>query len=271
MIFCINDKWIFRKRKVMEDKVKLRLFLFPPAGGDISIYQKWEDYLPCDIEICLVRLPGRGARINEPLIDDCKVLTEEIAEDIKQYLDRPYAFYGHSMGALIAYETAVLIYKSGLRLPERLFLSSLKAPDFMNLKKDIIQDTIELDENNLHLMSDEELKKKLFQIGGVDDIIWKDNDYIDTLLPIFRSDLKLCETFITEGVTRLPVPIDVYGGSSDNLASREDLENWRGCSKMKVTVTVFSGGHFYFNNMDRLFMFNLSKRLEEVIYSISDT
>jgi surfactin synthase thioesterase subunit len=270
---CNNDKWVFRKRKALVNEVKLRIFLFPPAGSDISIYQKWENYLPSDVELCLIRLPGRGGRVNEPLIDDISILTSEIANDIIQYFDIPYVFFGHSMGALVAYETAVLIYENGHRLPEKLFLSSLKAPNYMNSKNEsLLGSTTNGDEySNLHLMNDEALKNKLYQIGGIPEIIMKDNSYADKLLPIFRNDLKLCETFKRDDVIRLPVPIDVYGGNADKIVSRKDLEEWKGCSNLKVTITLFPGGHFYFNNVDRFFIFNLSKKLEEVIRSFSDT
>jgi medium-chain acyl-[acyl-carrier-protein] hydrolase len=271
LTICNNDKWVFRKRRAAEEEIKLRMFLFPPAGSDISVYQRWEEYLPSDIELCLVRLPGRGGRINEPLIEDCSLLVQEIADDLEQYFDMPYVFFGHSMGALLAYETSALIYKRGRPLPERLFLSSLKAPSYMNSKNDCFLGIMEPDEDDLHLLSDEELKKKLYDIGGIPDIIRNNSSFVDMLLPIFRNDLKLCETYKTDSVTSLPVPIDVYGGSGDKIASREDLEKWKECSKEKVTVTMFPGGHFYFSNMQRFFMFNLSKRLQEVISSISDT
>jgi medium-chain acyl-[acyl-carrier-protein] hydrolase len=265
-----NDKWVFRKRKVAEEEVKLRLFLFPPAGSDISIYHKWEEYLPPSVEICLIRLPGRGGRINDPLIDDCKVLVHEIADNIEQYFDMPYVFFGHSMGSLIAYETTVLIYERGRPLPEKLFVSSLKAPNYMNSKNDCFSGIMEPDEDDLHLLSNEELKNKLYHMGGIPDIIRNNSSFVEMLLPIFRNDLKLCETYKTDKVTRLPVPIDVYGGNSDRIASKEDLEKWKECSKEKVTITLFPGGHFYFNNMNRFFMFDLSKKLEEVICSDSD-
>lgn len=270
MIPYINQKWVFRKRRVEESEIKLRLFLFPPAGSDISIYHGWEKHLPAECEICLIRLPGRGGRIKDDLIDDCIQLANEITDYIGQYFDIPYAFFGHSMGALIAYETAVQIFERGLRLPEKLFLSGLKAPNYMNLKSKCFLGLMEDDDDYLYLMNDENLKNKLYEIGGIPDFFKNESEIVDMLLPVFRNDLKLCETFKTDNVTRLPIPIDVYGGNADKIATKDDLEKWRECSEFEVTINIFSGGHFYFNNANRFFMFNLSKRLEDIMSSISD-
>ncbi len=262
-------QWLCRKRRVPENLIKLRLFMFPPAGSDIAVYQRWEKYFPAEIEICLICLPGRGGRMNEPLIDECNLLVCKIVDAVKNYFDLPYVLFGHSMGALLAYETAVLAQKSGLRLPERLFLSSLKSPNYMDTSRECFSGLTESDGRLLHLMDDDTLKRKLLEIGGIPDIIRENELFFDFILPTFRSDLKLCETYMPEQTLRLPVPFDVFGGNSDKIASKADLEHWRECSDKEVTITIFPGGHFYFNSAKSIFMFNLSKRLYEVLNTLS--
>ena len=256
-------RWLCRKRRVPESYLKLRVFMFPPAGGDIAIYHRWEEYLPAEAEVCLVCLPGRGGRMNEPLIDDCNLMAAKIVDNISEYFDLPYVFFGHSMGALLAYKSAALAEDRGLRLPERLFLSSLKSPKHMNESGGL------LDEEPLYLMDDETLKRRLLQIGGIPGVILENENIFDYLLPTFRGDLKLCETYSHTDTARLPIPFDVFGGNSDQIASKADLEGWRECTDKEVTITVFPGGHFYFNSSVNLFLFNLSKRLNDVLNTIS--
>ncbi|WP_346836053.1 thioesterase II family protein [Paenibacillus polymyxa] len=262
-------KWLCCKHRLPKEQVKLRLFLFPPAGSDIAIYQRWEEYLPAEMEICLICLPGRGVRMNERLVDDCNVLVENMLESIQDYLDIPYVLFGHSLGALLAYKTAVLAQKKGLRLPEKLFVSSLKPPLHFNEPVACSSGLADPGDGQLHLMGDEDLKRKLIKNGGIPDIIIENGQIFDFILPTFRNDLKLYETYIPVETVRLPVPIDVFGGNSDRVASRTDLERWSECSEKEITVATFPGGHFYFTNANPIFFFNLSKRLNEILIAVS--
>src|SRR5262249_30777732 len=95
------NTWISRPRP--NPQAILRLFCFPYAGGNAMIYRLWPDLLPANIEVCHVNLPGRGNRLQEPAFTDIPTLVEAVTEPVAAYSDKPFAFFGHSMGALISF------------------------------------------------------------------------------------------------------------------------------------------------------------------------
>src|SRR5229473_7209383 len=107
---------------------KLRLFCFPHAGGSASSYHHWRSLLPGSVDVCLVQLPGRAARINEAPFTRLKPLVLELARVMRQHLDMPFAFFGHSMGALIAFELARLLQNQHKMMPECVLVSARRAP-----------------------------------------------------------------------------------------------------------------------------------------------
>jgi medium-chain acyl-[acyl-carrier-protein] hydrolase len=124
-----NTNWIKRTRQ--DPNAALRLFCLPYAGGWSQIYRPWINHLSHDIELCLIDLPGRGPRLSETPITSLSVLVEEILVNIHTYLDRPFAFFGHSMGALLAFELAKLLRQRGYPVPNHLFVSGHRAPHLM--------------------------------------------------------------------------------------------------------------------------------------------
>jgi medium-chain acyl-[acyl-carrier-protein] hydrolase len=122
----VPNPWISRPRP--NPRTLLRLFCFPYAGGGASAYRKWSDSLPQSIEVCAVQLPGREMRIKEPAYSDVHPLVDVLAPALASFLDRPFALFGHSMGALVAFELARKIRRDCSLLPESLFVSARNAP-----------------------------------------------------------------------------------------------------------------------------------------------
>src|SRR5207248_8086141 len=112
------NKWFLAPRQ--NAQAKLRLFCFPYAGGGSSVYRGWAERLPRDVEVCLAQLPGREARLRETALTSLSQIVDELAEHIKPYLDKPFAFFGHSMGAMIAFELARRLRRSYGVEPEHL-------------------------------------------------------------------------------------------------------------------------------------------------------
>lgn len=250
MLQIIEDDWFLKKTLGDTKNSKVRLFLFPPAGGDISTYFSWEKSFPIYTETCFLKLPGRGKRIGEPLISNIDIIVDNIIDEMKNMQDVPFLFFGHSMGALIAYETALRCYKMKLKLPEKLIVSGMKAPDILS---DINK---KINHIKLHNAEDEQLRNIILNLGGMPDIFKENKEFLDILMPIFRNDLKLCETYEISGDIKLPIDIDILGGDRDALSSIEELEGWSKCSLNNVNTKYFKGGHFYFyDNMEEFIKF----------------
>lgn len=124
------SNWIRLFKNTSMTNYKYNLFCIPYAGGSVSIFQKWQPLLDeSGIRVCPIILPGRENRINEPLIDNAQELANQIYDGISSELDRPFLLFGHSMGGIIAYELACLIYERENKLPKILFLSGTTLPD----------------------------------------------------------------------------------------------------------------------------------------------
>lgn len=256
------DNW-FLKTKTSDDPVQLRVYLFPPAGSDVSIYSRWEYNLPSSIEVCKLKLPGRGMRISDDLMSDCHEIADIVAELIDSCTDVPFVIFGHSMGALITYETAVRLTERNNKLLKQIFVSAMKSPD-------TVSDEGCFNEENdnsalmMHKLNDHDLIEKLKIIGNIPDEIAQNEDYLDIIIPIFRNDLYLCDTYHLDNMEILDIPINVYGGTFDSVADAEQLEKWKAFSSEKVRITLFSGDHFYFEKNKLSFMFDFSRCLEAI-------
>ncbi|GAA0389000.1 alpha/beta fold hydrolase [Paenibacillus motobuensis] len=241
----------------------LRLFLFPPAGGDVSTYLQWEEKMPSFVETAFVRLPGRGARMMEPAIDEIGALTERLAEEIKPYTDIPYVLFGHSMGGLVAYELTQRLYSRNIALPDCIMISSIKAPHHMNS----FTECLTADGNDkLYLKSDAEFIERIIGLGGIPEAFSENREFLQLILPTFRKDMKLCETYCSEGARALPVPFEIYGGSRDAVATRTELEGWKDYTTRKFAFTLFQGNHFYFVDNPNTLLFHMRARLVDICH-----
>src|SRR5262249_13687929 len=121
-----RERWLACARP--RPQADIRLFCFPYAGGGASVFRGWADGLPASVEVCPVQLPGRGTRFREPAFTRLPPLIEALAESLRPHLDRPFAFFGHSLGALVAFELARYLHQHQGREPVRLFVSGCGGP-----------------------------------------------------------------------------------------------------------------------------------------------
>src|ERR1044072_860665 len=112
----------------LNPRAVLRLFCFPYGGGAARAYRPWTKALPPEIDVCAIQLPGRGNRLREPPLTKMSLAVDLAGREIVSLLDRPYAFFGHSMGAILAFEVVRLLRRSGHQSPAHLFVSGHKAP-----------------------------------------------------------------------------------------------------------------------------------------------
>ena len=219
-------------------KASLRLFCFPYAGGKAQIFRTWSEVLDDRVEVCPVELPGRGKRWGETPFQQLLPLVEAVAEAIAPLLDRPYTLFGHSMGALIAFELAREFRRNNSPEPVHLFISGHQAP--------------QLPDNDppSYNRPEEELIRKLRSLEGTPEAILENREILDLWLPIYRADLSICETYIYRSEEPLSCPITTIGGSQDSSIPKGGLGKWEEHTTGKFTKQLLLGNHFFIHSAE---------------------
>ncbi|MGY2397540.1 thioesterase II family protein [Pseudomonas sp. SDO5271_S396] len=226
-----QQRWI--RRFEPRPHARLRLFCLAHAGGGARFFADWARLLPPSIEVIALQLPGREERINDPLIDQMRPLVNGLAAVLPAWLDRPYALFGHSMGAAVAHELCLTLQRQSLRLPTRLMVSGREGPGRHH-------------GGRLHLASDERLLADIADLGGSPAALQQCVELQAMALPILRNDYRLIETYQPDPQrARLNVPIEVLLGRDDPELNPGDAEAWADETDEGVRLHPFDGGHFY--------------------------
>ncbi|MBD8498443.1 thioesterase II family protein [Paenibacillus arenosi] len=239
-----GNPWLYRTTR--KSNAAVRLICFPYAGGSPSLYRSWSDAFDAQVEVVSVHLPGRGARLMEPPITQIDILVKCIAQGMLRVIsEMPFAFFGHSMGALIAYElTRHLQEQYGLR-PEHLFVSARSSPH-----------TPRREQTERHKLCDQQLKETIKNWNGTPEWVLHNEELMNIALPIIRADLELCETYRYTDKGRLNVPITAFAGTNDPLVSVEEIGQWREVTDSQFDLNLMEGEHFYIHHsMNRLTSF----------------
>lgn len=229
------EPWLVRPRALPD--ARLRLFCFPFAGGGASTYRAWPQHLPADIEVAAVQLPGREERLREAPIHNAADLCPQLAVALAPYLDRPFAFFGHSMGALLAFELTRTLRRACQPLPTQLFVSAHCGPRKPHCLPPVAG------------LNDRELLRLLRRLGGTRNEVLDDSEVMRVLLPLLRADLGLCETYRYAADAALPCPISAFGGTLDDFVRRADLMSWKAETKSAFQTRMFPGGHFFLDDI----------------------
>lgn len=216
-------------------QARVRLFCFPYAGGATLPYRGWADKLPTDVEICPVMIPGRGSRLTEPAFTRLLPLVRAIAEAMLSHLNRPFALFGHSMGATIAFELARYLRRSFGCVPSHLFVSGCRAPQLPRKNPPI------------HNLPESEFIAELRRLNGTTDEVLENSELIRLVIPTLRADFEVCSTYEYRAEAPLDCPISAYGGMQDPDVGRADLEAWSEQTTESVSVRMLPGDHFFIN------------------------
>ena len=212
----------------------LRLLCFPYAGGSAQIYREWQKGFPSNVEVCAIQLPGRGHRLSEAAFTNVHELVSVAVEDLSPIIDRPFALFGHSMGAVIAFEFAHLLrQKRGIE-PEHLLVSSRRAP---HLPSDRI--TYNLPEG--------EFLAEVSQLNGTPREVLEHPELMELLLPLLRADFELIQTYRYKQRPPLSCPITVIGASDDDEVTDDKLAAWREYTTGEFSLQIVPGDHFFIN------------------------
>jgi len=225
------NSWVFNARQ--HAGARLRLFCFPYAGGGASTYASWVNAFAPEIEVYPVQLPGRENRVKEPPFYQFDELVQALCEALLPYFTMPFAFFGHSMGALISFGLTQQLLKQGHPLPERLLLSAYRAPQLPN-------------NESLHTLSDTLLIRKMIELNGTQRSILEDPELRQLILPLMRADFSIYETYRHAASEPLAIPITAFGGLQDARALRAVLEAWREQTRSEFRLHLLPGDHFYF-------------------------
>jgi surfactin synthase thioesterase subunit/glycosyltransferase involved in cell wall biosynthesis len=228
------------------EQAKLRLFCFPYAGGGASMFRAWASRLPPGVALCPVRLPGRETRLSERPFDSMDELVATLRRVIDPYLDKPFAFFGHSLGAVIAFELARLL---GAR-HACLFVSGARAPQ---LRRDHVPPPPP---------SDDELIAELRRLDGIPRELLENRELMQLALPALRADTALYRNYVYQEGPPLQCPIRAYGGLDDQRITRWHLETWAEQTTQSFRVEMFPGGHFFLQTHQAAFLKALSNDLK---------
>jgi medium-chain acyl-[acyl-carrier-protein] hydrolase len=233
-------RWLLRAKKVAGPA--LRLFCFAHAGGSAAVYHHWHKQLPANIEVCAVQLPGRGHRISEPVIDDLALLVDSIYKGIGDQFDTPFAFFGHSMGGMLAFELTRLLRRKGLPLPRHLFVSACRAPQF------------QLGREPIHALPKIQFLEKLRHLNGTPAEVLENTELMDMMEPVLRADFKIVESRQYHQEQPLDIPITAFGGQHDERVSTDYLQGWQQHTEARFTLQLFPGDHFYYTRQNTVLL-----------------
>lgn len=220
------------------DAARLRLVLFPYAGGRPAAFRSWPLELPPDIEVVAVSYPGRGARLNETPVTRADALAARVAAALAPGLDVATAFFGHSMGALVAFETARALRREGLRQPVLLCPSGQAAPD------------LPVTEHPLHALPDDDFLAALREMGGTPPEILASQELMTLLLPSLRADFELCERYAFAPEPPLDIPLVAFAGTHDPEAPESEVQRWSTHTTAPATLHRVAGGHFFLHDAE---------------------
>ena len=216
--------------------LRLRVICFPYAGAGAAVFRQWADDLPDDIELCIPCLPCRDARQDEPPATAMAPLVAALAEGLRRLPDLPYALFGHSMGALVAFDLAHELAAMGPP-PMHLFASAQRGPSLPYPVRPIFA------------LSDADfLAAVLDRYQSIPEPLRREPEMMSLLLRRLRGDFTLAEDYRYRGDSRLDCPITAFGGLEDRLVGREQLQAWSLETSAGFDLQMLPGGHFFVND-----------------------
>lgn len=212
---------------------RVRLVCFPSAGSGTSSYGRWATMVPSDVELLAVQLPGHETRLREPLIRDLHVIADQVASELESVAELPTVFFGHSMGALIAFEVAKRL-RGSVAAPGSLVVSARIAPHLIESREPFGE------------LDDEAFIDAIGQrYGGLPALLREDAEFRELYLPPLRADVMAVSAYTVRDAEPLDCPIHALGGIDDVTTPRAGLDAWREHTSSEFTLQIFPGGHFF--------------------------
>lgn len=242
-----TSQWI--KALPPNPRSRARLFCFPYAGGGAPVFRDWARALPPDIEVCAVALPGRGGRMREPPLTRISEVVAHLTDAITPYMDKPSAFFGHSMGALTAFELARALRREVGVGPNRLLVSGCRAPHLPD------PDPPQYD------LPEPEFIEYLRGLHGTPKEVLEQRELMELMMPLLRADFEAVSTYAYEEGPPLGCPVSAYGGLQDPMVSREQIAEWGEHTTAGFALRMFDGNHFFIHQSAPLLLGTVGREL----------
>jgi surfactin synthase thioesterase subunit len=239
----------FRERRA---PVKLRLVCFPFAGGNAALFRGWASRLPAGVEVCAVEMPGHGVRLAERPCADMTTLVDVLTASVRLLVrEAPYAFLGHSLGGIVAYEVARRLRALAEPLPVRLLVSASRAPH------------VSPPTRPLHDLPDAQFLARLRRYNGIPRAVEGSPELLQLMLPVVRADMRVYETYQHATGAQLACPISAFAGNEDEWVPTARVERWRDVTAATFDLTTLRGDHFFLRDPTSPFFAALADRLAE--------
>ena len=217
------------------------------------MYRLWPEAMPAGVELCRIQLPGRETRLREAPFQQLAPLTDALAEVLEPYLDTPFAIFGHSMGAVVAFELARTCRRKLGVVPRHLFVSGQRAPQLPH-------------GSPVHALPENEFVRAVRnRYGGIPDAVLREPELMALMMPILRADLSVCESASYSVEPPLECPISVYGGTRDQWVTPDHLPAWGDHTSADFEVELFEGTHFFIDSHREHVLAAVRKTLEGLL------
>ncbi|MPQ34068.1 thioesterase [Clostridium estertheticum] len=231
---------------------KIRLFCFPYAGGMPEIYYSWLNELSNQIELVVIKYPGHVPGSSETLYTNLTTLSKELAQILSRNTDKKYAFFGHSMGALISFELATQLNIIGAKAPEYLFLAAKNPPD------------IPVEQPPIYEMTMEEIIQLARSYNALPEEVLGNHELLKLIIPILKADFEMIEKWsINEDFKPLNTPMCVFSGINDSLGLPKNMAEWQKYTKSEFKMIKVPEQHYFILN--KLVRKNIIKIIENII------
>ena len=228
--------WLARIRSA-RSPAAVRLVCFPYAGGGPSVFLRWQDWMPSEVEILAAHLPGREARFQEPLDSGFAATVDSIMAAVQQLVPLPTVYFGHSLGGLMAFETARRLEQQDLdEAPLQLVLSGCSPPHIDKSGED----------GPTWRLGDARFVEKLKDLNGTPQEFLDSPELLELFMPLLRADFRLADEARRSIRDRTSIPVAVLGGTGDEI-TREELQEWQQYVTAPVSVQMLPGDHFFLN------------------------
>lgn len=208
------------------------LFCLPFAGGSATVFKKYQRYFSNKIAIIPIDLPGHGLYFRDPLLYNLDDMVDWIYRQIADRLSSPFAIYGHSMGGHLGHGLIHRIVREHKQLPQHLFISGNGSP------------SVPVKQMNYHLLPDDEFVNKLITMGGMPDLLLKEEELLELFLPILRADFQALSEYKYKPAQPFSTPVTVFYSLDDSYSFNE-ISNWKLETSSKIDFIEFSGNHFF--------------------------
>lgn len=216
------------------------------------MFRTWSDDLPTDIEVCALQLPGGIDRLGEQPFDELTPLVETLARVLLPYLDKPFAFYGHSLGALLSFELARHLRRENGKVPAHLFVGALHAPQLPYPHSSVAE------------LSDLEFLEKTSLID-LPESVQQNTELMRLLVPSLKVGVLMSENYIYSKESLLDCPITAFGGMQDKVITREHLLAWREQTSSTFKLQMLPGNHLFLHGDQELLLQAISQELASLL------